>query len=135
MLAGQCPAGKELFRKALEVSRGATRGPAQLDQETDDNVTQVLPGHVDEPARSVPPGRRRSRRRRLQGAEGRRLLHGRVQTRPSGSSGSVKPKDEDDPVKFVFRQRPHHRPEVPWRAAHDCAAALTVYKEAWKLDR
>jgi hypothetical protein len=46
---------------------------------------------------------------------------------------SVKPRDEDDPVKFVF---PNVRTNAPLclARAHDCAAALTVYKEAWKLD-
>jgi hypothetical protein len=47
--------------------------------------------------------------------------------------GSVKPKDEDDPVKFVFANVRTNAPLCLARAK-DCAAALTVYKEAWVLD-
>ena len=49
MLAGQCPAGKDAFRKALEQSGGATLGPAQLDRKTDETATQYCQGSTMSP--------------------------------------------------------------------------------------
>ena len=132
MLAGQCPAGKVLLRKALEVSRGASRGPAQLDKETDDDATQYCQGASMSP-----------RDQYLQA--GADLEVGAYKERKDVAYcmaaydtakrlvGSVKPKDEDDPVKFVFANVRTNAPKCLARAK-DCGAALTVYKEAWKLD-
>ncbi len=132
MLSGQCPAGKEAFRKALEKSAGATLGPAQLDAKTDEAATQYCQGSAmsarDQYLKAGADLELAAYKERKDVAfcmaaydTAKRLV------------GAVKPKDEDDPVKFVFANVRTNAPKCLARA-HDCAAALTVYKEAWKLD-
>jgi hypothetical protein len=47
--------------------------------------------------------------------------------------GKVKPKDEDDEVKFVMANVRTNAPLCLARAG-DCEKSWAVYKEAWKLD-
>ena len=135
MLAGQCPAGKELVRKALEKSGGpggVALGPQQLDGKTDEVATQFCQG-----------GSMSARDQYLKA--GTELELGAYKERKDAAFcmaayntakrlvSTVKPKDEDDPVKFVFANIRTNAPMCLARAK-DCAGALTVFKEAWKLD-
>jgi hypothetical protein len=132
MLAGQCPAGKALYRRSLEQSDGATLGPAQLDAKTDDAATQHCQGSS------------MSARDQFLKA-GADLELGAYKERKDASYclaaygtykklvTTVKPKDEDDPVKFVGANVRTNAPLCLARAG-DCAHAFTVFVEAWNLD-
>jgi hypothetical protein len=132
MLAGQCPVGKDLYRKALEKTGGAALGPDQLDKKTDEIATQFCQGATmsarDQYLKAGADLEMAAYKERKDAAfcmaaynTAKRLVN------------SVKPRDRDDPVTFVF---PNVRTNAPLCLvrAHDCAAALTVFKEAWKLD-
>jgi hypothetical protein len=132
MLAGQCPAGKDVVRKALEKSAGATMGPQELDRKTDEIATQFCQGGTMSPRDQYLKA----------GAD---LEIGAYKERKDVNYcmaaydvakklvSTVKPRDEDDPVKFVFANVRTNAPLCLVRAK-DCAKALDVYKEAWKLD-
>ena len=47
--------------------------------------------------------------------------------------GKVKPKDDDDPAKFVFANVRTNAPMCLARAG-DCEQSWIVYREAWRLD-
>jgi hypothetical protein len=117
---------------ALEKSAGATLGPAQLDVKTDEAATQYCQGSAmsvrDQYLKAGADLELAAYKERKDAAfcmaayaTAKRLV------------GGVKPKDEDAPVRFVFANVRTNAPKCLARA-HDCAAALTVYKEAWKLD-
>jgi hypothetical protein len=132
MLAGQCSPGKVLFREALEKSAGATLGPNQLDRKTEETASQFCQG-----------GSMSDRDRYLKaGADLETWAYKEKTTASSCMAaydtakslvGKVKPKDDDDPVKFVFANVRTNAPMCLARAG-DCEKSWTVYKEAWKLD-
>jgi tetratricopeptide (TPR) repeat protein len=131
MLAGQCPVGKDVFRKALEKA-GGTTGPADLDRKTDEAATQYCQGGTMSPrdqylkaGTDLEVAAYKERKDVAYCMAAYNVAKRLVST--------VKPKDEDDPVKFVFANVRTNAPKCLARAK-DCAAALTVYKEAWKLD-
>jgi hypothetical protein len=132
MLAGQCPAGKDMLRKALEKTAGATMGPNELDRKTDEAATQYCQGGTMSPrdqylkaGADLEAAAYKERKDAAYCMAAYDVAKRLVST--------VKPKDEDDPVKFVFANVRTNAPKCLARAK-DCAAALTVYKEAWKLD-
>ena len=132
MLAGQCPAGKEVVRRAFEKTGGANLGPQQLDVKTDEVATQFCQG-----------GSMSARDQYLKA--GTDLELGAYMERKDAAFCmaayntakrlvfTVKPKDEDDPVKFVFANVRTNAPMCLARAK-DCGGALAVFKEAWNLD-
>jgi len=135
MLAGQCPAGKDVVRKALEKSGGpggVALGPQQLDAKTDEVATQFCQG-----------GSMSARDQYLKAGTDLELAAYKERkdtafciaayNTAKRLVSTVKPKDEDDPVKFVFANVRTNAPKCLARAK-DCAAALTVFKEAWQLD-
>jgi hypothetical protein len=132
MLAGQCPAGKDLYRKALEKSGGATLGPDQLDKKSDEIAAQYCQGGTMSP------------RDQYQKAGADLELAAYKERKDAAFCmaaynvakrlvSTVKPRDEADDIKFVFANVRTNAPLCLVRAK-DCAAALTVYKEAWVLD-
>jgi hypothetical protein len=132
MVAGQCSVGKDLYRKSLEKTGGATLGPGQLDTKTDEVATQFCQGGTMSPRDQylkagadleVAAYKERKDAAYCMAAynTAKRLV------------STVKPRDEDDPVKFVFANVRTNAPMCLVRAK-DCAGALTVFKEAWKLD-
>jgi hypothetical protein len=132
MLAGQCSAGKSLYRQALERTQGATLGPAQLDAKTDETATQHCQG-----------GGMSARDQFLKA--GADLELGAYKERKDSAFcmgayatykrlvSSVKPQDEDDPVKFVGANVRTNAPLCLARAG-DCADAFSVFLESWNLD-
>lgn len=132
MLAGQCTPGKDLTRRGLEKSAGATLGPEQLDRKTEEIASQLCQGASMSP------------RDQFLKAGADLELGAYKETKDAAFCmaaynvakklvATVKPTDENDPAKFVF---PNVRTNAPicLIRAKDCAGALTVYKEAWKLD-
>jgi hypothetical protein len=132
MLAGSCSPGKALFRESLEKSAGATLGPNQLDQKADEAATQYCQG-----------GSMSDRDQYLKA--GADLEVWAFKERKDVAScmaayetakrlvGKVKPKDDDDEVKFVMANVRTNAPLCLARAG-DCDKSWAVYKEAWKLD-
>ena len=133
MLAGQCPAGKDFYRKALEKSAAAgTTGPSELDRKTDETATLYCQGGTMSPrdqflkaGADLEVGAYKERKDVAYCKAAYDVAKRLVST--------VKPKDEDDPVKFVFANVRTNGPKCLARAG-DCTAALAVYKEAWMLD-
>jgi hypothetical protein len=132
MLAGQCSPGKALFREVLEKNGGATLGPNQLDQRTDEAATQYCQG-----------GSMSDRDQYLKAGADLELWAYKERASVASCTGAyetakrrvakVKPKDEDDPVKFVMANVRTNAPLCLARAG-DCEKSWAVYKEAWKLD-
>ena len=134
MVAGQCSPGKDLYRKHLEKTSAATLGPQQIDTKTDEAATQYCQGGA---------GAMSPRDQYLKA--GADLEVAAYKERKDAAFcmstyatakklvATVKPKDEDDPVKFVFANVRTNAPLCLVRA-NDCKGAWTVYKEAWRLD-
>ena len=132
MLAGQCNAGKDMYRKALEKSAGATLGPSQLDTKTDEAATQYCQGSAMSPrdqylkaGADLEVGAYKERKDSAYCMAAYNVAKRFVAT--------VKPKDDDDPVKFVFANVRTNAPLCLVRAK-DCDQAWTIFKEAWNLD-
>ena len=133
MLAGQCPAGKDLFRKSLEKSAAAgTTGPAELDRKTDEAATLYCQGGTMSPRDQYLKAGADLEVAAYKERKDAAYCKAAYETAKRLVS-TVKPKDEDDPVKFVFANVRTNAPKCFARAG-DCAQALAVYKEAWMLD-
>ncbi|MBS2014622.1 MAG: hypothetical protein JST00_17170 [Deltaproteobacteria bacterium] len=133
MLAGQCAAGKELFRKQLEKAGTAgASGPAELDRKSDEAATQYCQG-----------ASMSARDQYLKAGADLEVLAYKEKKDAAACRAAydtakrlvttVKPKDEDDPVKFVFANVRTNAP-LCFARVGDCATALAVFKEAWVLD-
>jgi hypothetical protein len=132
MLAGRCSPGKVLFRQNLEKTAGATLGPNELDDRTDQAATEFCQG-----------GTMSERDRYLK--SGADLKIGAYKERKSaafcasayavakGLVGKVNATGKDDPVRFVFSNVRTDAPLCLARAG-DCGQAMVVFKEAWRLD-
>jgi hypothetical protein len=133
MLAGQCGAGKVLYRQALEKSAGATLGPDQMDKKTDAAASTLCQGASmsdrDQFASAVQSLHQGAWEQKKAADECAAAYATYKRLLPS-----VKPRDDDDDqVKFGPA---NVRTDAPMclAKAGDCAQAWTVYKEAWKLD-
>jgi hypothetical protein len=133
MLAGQCYAGKVMYRRALEKSAGANMGPEQLDKATDGYASMNCQG-----------GSMSARDQLLkalfdlnQGAYMQKKTTAACDAAYQTAKKlvpTVKPTDDDD--SQVKQAGAALRTTAPacFAKAGDCDSAWNAWKEAWKLD-
>ena len=131
MAAGQCDAGKALFRKAFETKNGATTGPEQTDKVTDATAGMWCQGGKMSPRDQIMAARME-------------LQNGAYVTKKEASvckadydtimklRKTVKKKDDDDSMMDpidLLRFAQNTAPACLGKAG-DCATAYKVYKES-----
>jgi hypothetical protein len=128
MLAGQCDAGKTLFRKAWESQNGASSGPEQIDKVTEANAALWCQGKLGDRDALI------QARTELQAGAYTKTLDAKVcmadVQKVKTLSKTVKPKDDDDTMvkdnnTFLMSAGPNCLAK-----AGDCAGAFKVFVDA-----
>ena len=133
MLAGQCAAGKVMFRRSLEKNAGVNMGPEQLDKAADAYASMNCQGGSMSPRDSL----LKALFDLQQGAYMQKKTTAACDTAYQTAKKlvpTVKPNDDDDTqVKMAGASLRTTAPAC-FAKAGDCDSAWSSWKEAWKLD-
>jgi hypothetical protein len=133
MLAGQCSAGKVLYRRSLEKNAGANLGPEQLDKGTDAFASMNCQGGAMSPRDQL----LKALFDLQQGAYMQKKTPAACDAAFQVAKRlvpTVKPNDDDDTqVKMAGASLRTTAPAC-FAKAGDCDAGWSAFKEAWKLD-
>jgi hypothetical protein len=133
MLAGQCAAGKAVYRKSLEKTAGANLGPEQLDKGADAFASMNCQGGSMSPRDSLLKALFELQQGAYMQKKTTAACDAAYQTAKK-LVPTVKPNDDDDSqVKMAGASLRTTAPAC-FAKAGDCDAAWSSWKEAWKLD-
>jgi hypothetical protein len=133
MLAGQCAAGKVMFRRSLEKNAGAQLGPEQLDKSADAYASMNCQGGSMSPRDSLLKALFELQQGAYMQKKTTAACDAAYQTAKK-LVPTVKPNDDDDTqVKMAGASLRTTAPAC-FAKAGDCDAAWSSWKEAWKLD-
>ena len=133
MLAGQCNAGKAMYRHALEKSAGANIGPEQLDRAADGFASMNCQGGSMAPRDQLLKALFDLQQGAYMQKKTTAACDAAYQTAKK-LVPTVKPNDDDD--NQVKQAGAALRTSAPacFAKAGDCDSAWSAWKEAWKLD-
>ena len=133
MLAGQCAAGKLMFRRSLEKSAGANMGPEQLDKAADAYASMNCQGGSMSPRDTLLKALFELQQGAYMQKKTTAACDAAYQTAKK-LVPTVKPNDDDDTqVKMAGASLRTTAPAC-FAKAGDCDSAWSSWKEAWKLD-
>jgi hypothetical protein len=133
MLAGQCAAGKVMFRRSLEKNAGANMGPEQLDKAADAYASMNCQGGSMSPRDTLLKALFELQQGAYMQKKTTAACDAAYQTAKK-LVPTVKPNDDDDTqVKMAGASLRTTAPAC-FAKAGDCDSAWSSWKEAWKLD-
>jgi hypothetical protein len=133
MLAGQCAAGKLMFRRSLEKNAGANMGPEQLDKAADAYASMNCQGGSMSPRDQLLKALFELQQGAYMQKKTTAACDAAYQT-AKRLVPTVKPNDDDDSqVKMAGASLRTTAPAC-FAKAGDCDSAWSSWKEAWKLD-
>jgi len=133
MLAGQCAAGKVMFRRSLEKKAGANMGPEQLDKAADAYASMNCQGGSMSPRDTLLKALFDLQQGAYMQKKTTAACDAAYQTAKK-LVPTVKPNDDDDTqVKMAGASLRTTAPAC-FAKAGDCDSAWSSWKEAWKLD-
>jgi hypothetical protein len=133
MLAGQCQAGKIMFRKSMEKNAGANMGPEQLDRTADAFASMNCQGGSMSPRDQLLKALFDLNQGAYMQKKTTAACDAAYQT-AKRLVPTVKPNDDDDTQVKQAGAALRTTGPTCFAKAGDCDSAWSAWKEAWKLD-